>query len=663
MWLFGVGIVLLVCGAGASLVLGKSPIAASVVACACAVAGCVAASVNAVEVLLAGQPVRATVPWQVPLGNATLGLDALSAVFVLPISLVVALAAIYGIQYLQGSRGPTSAGASWFFFNLLAAAMLMVVAARNGLLFLVCWEGMSLASFFLVISQHDREAARRAGWIYLVAMHLGTACLLVLFLLLGRDSGSLDFDRFSAEPAWAGVLFVLAVVGFGTKAGFVPVHVWLPEAHPAAPSHVSAVMSGVMIKTGIYGLLRTLSMLGDMPAWWGWTLVAVGVSSGILGVLFALAQHDLKRLLAYHSVENIGIIAVGLGVGMLGVSYRAPAMALLGFLGAILHVINHAMFKSLLFLGAGAVQHCTGTRDMDRLGGLLKRMPFTGTTFLVGACAISGLPPLNGFVSELLIYLGALAGVTDGNRSAGVAWALLCVSVFGGLALIGGLAAACFTKAFGGVFLGEPRSEEARRGHEVGWAMRMAMIVLAASCLAVALTAPLWPVLLRPAAVSIAPSFLGVIPDATITNATLPLAVLCGASWALLAIAGGLAWARKRLLANRNVQTAPTWDCGYAAPTARMQYTASSFASPLVTLFRILLRPRVELRPPEGLFPARASYKSHTADVFHDWFYRPMFVGVAWAASKLRWLQQGRIQLYVLYIALTILVLLIWKLG
>ena len=269
-------------------------------------------------------------------------------------------------------------------------------------------------------------------------------------------------------------------------------HVWLPEAHPAAPSHVSAVMSGVMIKTGIYGLLRMLTLLGPPPAWWGWTLLAIGVVSGILGVLYALSQHDLKRLLAYHSVENIGIIAMGLGVGLLGISYGNPAMAALGFTGGLLHVVNHAVFKSLLFLGAGSVLHATGTGELDRLGGLLKRMPVTGATFLIGAAAISGLPPLNGFVSEFLIYLGAMAGL--GSRPTPLpAWPLMSVLVVGGLALIGGLAAACFTKAFGIVFLGEPRSAEAaarprsRRGDAV------ADGVLAGLCVLIGLAAPLWP--------------------------------------------------------------------------------------------------------------------------------------------------------------------------
>ena len=390
--------------------------------------------------------------------------------------------------------------------------MLLVVVARNGVLFLMSWELMSLASFFLVTLEDEKESVRRAGWIYLVAMHLGTAFLLAMFLLLGKNAGSLDFERLSTAAAPSGVFFLLAVIGFGTKAGFIPMHVWLPEAHPAAPSHVSAVMSGVMIKTGIYGLLRMLTLLGPPPAWWGWTLVAIGVVSGILGVLYALSQHDLKRLLAYHSVENIGIIAMGLGVGVLGISYENPTMAALGFTGGLLHVVNHAVFKSLLFLGAGSVLHATGTGELDRLGGLLKRMPVTGATFLIGAAAISGLPPLNGFVSEFLIYLGAVAGLGSQAHIA-PAWPLMSVLVVGGLALIGGLAAACFTKAFGIVFLGEPRSDEAAHAHEAGAAMRWPMVVLAGLCVLIGLAAPLWPLVLQPAVAAVLPENMSEAAD------------------------------------------------------------------------------------------------------------------------------------------------------
>jgi hydrogenase-4 component B len=662
MWLCAVGLMVLVAGGIVALVCPRLPRVAAAVGSSTAVAGSALALVTAVLVLVSGREVTWQMPWEMPLGSFTLAVDPLTAVFLLPIAVVVACAAVYGLQYLRAAGSPARIGRSWFFFNLLAASMMLVVTARNGLLFLLCWEGMSLASFFLVLTDHEAAAARRAAWIYVTAMHLGTACLLVLFLLLGRASGSLDFDRFTCESGWAGALFVLAVVGFGTKAGFIPVHVWLPEAHPAAPSHVSAVMSGVMIKTGIYGLLRVATYLGDAPPWWGWTLVTIGVVSGILGVLLALAQHDLKRLLAYHSVENIGIITLGLGVGFLGMAYHRPAMALLGLTGALLHVLNHALFKSLLFLGAGAVQHSTGTRDIDLLGGLFKRMPVTGATFLTGACAISGLPPLNGFLSELLIYLGVLTAIVDRGGLGGGSLVLLCVLVVGGLAIIGGLAAACFTKAFGCVFLGEPRSEHAAAGHEAGALMRAAMVVLAGACVLVALTAPLWPLAYRAAAAGLLPAGF---PDVAtgLEQAQYVLGFVCAAFWMLLALAALLAWARRRLLAGQQVASGPTWDCGYVAPTARMQYTASSFASPILLLFRMLLRPHVEIHPPPGLFPDQGHFESHTPDVFHDYLFRPMFGGLVWGASKLRWFQNGRLQLYVLYIAVTILVLLVWKLG
>jgi hydrogenase-4 component B len=663
MWLFVAGVMVLFFGAIVSLLARRVPGLASTIGSVTAIAGSFLALASAARVLYTGLPVSVSIPWQVPLGRLSLAVDPLSAVFILPIAVIVAVAAFYGVQYMHGSYRPAAIGPSWFFFNLLAATMLLVVTSRNGLLFLMCWEAMSLASFFLVVTDHEQGSVRRAGWIYLAAMHLGTACLLVLFLLLGRSSGTLDFDRFTCEPGLAGMLFILAVVGFGTKAGFIPVHVWLPEAHPAAPSHVSAVMSGVMIKTGIYGLLRILTFLPEATSWWGWTLIAVGAVSGVLGVLSALAQHDLKRLLAYHSVENIGIISLGMGVGLLGIAYRIPVMAFMGFAGALLHVLNHALFKSLLFLGAGAVQHGTGTRDIDRLGGLLKAMPVTGGTFLVGACAISGLPPLNGFVSELLIYVGVLLGVASRGATGGVGWAPLCVFVVGGLALIGGLATACFTKAFGCVFLGEPRSDQARGAHEVGAAMRASMLVLAGACFLVALTAPIWPYVYRSAIATILPvSLHDTLRDAVAQTWT-PLIVVCVSSWALLGAAGLVAAVRLRLLSGRQVERGPTWDCGYAAPTPRMQYTASSFACPLLLLSRTFLRPRISLQPPTGLFPKQARFESETPDVFLEYLFRPVFTGTAWGASKLRWLQHGRIQLYVLYIALTILVLLVWKLG
>jgi hydrogenase-4 component B len=640
-------------------VLGRRPQAASFIGAAGAVIGGVLAMLPSLYVLFSGNSLSLRTAWSTPFGSANMELDPLSALFVAIISLVTALAAVYGHEYLKSHAAGKNQGFSWLAFNLLAIGMLIVVAARNGVLFLASWELMSLASFFLVMHDDEKESVRRAGWIYLVAMHLGTAFLLAMFLLLGKNAGSLDFDRFSTAAAPGGVLFVLALIGFGTKAGFIPMHVWLPEAHPAAPSHVSAVMSGAMIKTGIYGLLRILALLGEPPAWWGWTLIGIGVVSSVMGVLYALAQHDLKRLLAYSSVENIGIISLGLGVGVLGIAYNNPTMAALGFTGGILHVVNHAIFKSLLFLGAGAVLHATGRGELDRLGGLLKRMPTTGTTFLIGAAAISGLPPLNGFVSEFLIYLGAIAGLT-GSSPPDSAMILTSIAVVGGLALIGGLAAACFTKAFGIVFLGEPRTVEASRSHEVGAAMRWPMIVLAGLCVAIGLMAPVWPMLLQSAVETVARSHNSADVAATSTG---PLTGIIFVSYVLLGLIVLLAQIRRRLLAGRRIERAVTWDCGYVAPTPRMQYTSSSFTRPLVILFRLFLRPCDEIHPPQGLFPKHAALHTHAPDVFRRCLYEPLFRAIAWAASKLRWLQEGRIQIYVLYIAITILMLLIWKLG
>ncbi len=655
MFWFLTAFAILLVGGVLSLALSRSREATSLVGSVSASVGGAVVLIQSLDVLVSGQSRSLRLPWSVPFGSANMAIDPLSAVFAAVIALVTMLAAIYGTEYLRTHAATKNLGVSWFFFNLLTASMLMVVVARNGVLFLVSWELMSLASFFLVTQEDEKESVRRAGWVYLVAMHLGTAFLLALFVLLGKDSGTLDFDRAStaAAPSW--VFFVLAVVGFGTKAGFIPMHVWLPEAHPAAPSHVSAVMSGVMIKTGIYGLLRMLTMFESPPAWWGWTFVGIGVVSGILGILNALAQRDLKRLLAYSSVENIGIIAIGLGVGLLGISYENPTMATLGLTGCLLHVINHALFKSLLFLGAGSLLHATGTGELDRLGGLMKRMPMTGATLLVGSAAISGLPPLNGFVSEFLIYLGAMAGLQgDANLAASP---LMCVLVVGGLALIGGLAVACFTKAFGIVFLGEPRSDEAAKAREVGRAMRWPMLALAGLCVLVGLSAPLWSVVLQPAVATLVPNDRSIVAEAV-----RPLTGIVVGSCILLGLVAALVWVRRRLLAGRRVEQVVTWDCGYIAPTPRMQYTASSFARPLVLLLRLFLQPRDDIHRPQGLFPKHADLHTHAPDVFRRYVYEPLFAAVAWMTSNLRWLQEGRIQIYVLYIALTLFVLFVWKL-
>ena len=651
----------LLLGAVAALLLsGSRRNDVSLVATASVVVASVLGLIPAIQVL-AGSPVQQLrLPWPVPFGEFFIELDPLSAWFLLPTLLLSALSAIYGVGYLRSQEGKRSLGPVWFFYCLLVLAMSLVLLARNAVLFISAWELMAVASFFLVTFEHERESVRSAGWIYLVATHLGTGFLLVFFILIGRETGSMDFTVWAEKgihtPELAGILFLLAVVGFGTKAGFMPFHVWLPEAHPAAPSHVSALMSGVMIKTGIYGLVRAFTFLGTPPLWWGWLLIGIGLTSGVLGVLFALAQHDLKRLLAYHSVENIGIIALGLGVGLLGMSTSSPALIVLGFGGGLLHVLNHALFKGLLFLGAGAVLHGTGTAEIDRLGGLLKRIPWTAATFLIGAVAISGLPPLNGFVSEFLIFLGAF----QGGAISGGAIAVPLLALIAGLALIGGLAAACFTKAFGVVFLGEPRTEHTARAPETGWAMRLPMLALAAGCVLIGLFAPVVVKSLQ----AVLENVTGLPPEIVRDNlaaATNPLTFVVIGMVAFLLVLVALILLRRSLLAGRRVEEGVTWGCGYAQPTTRMQYTASSFVQPFTTLFRWLLGSHRQLQRPEGFFPPKASLTTETPDLCHANLYRPGFLKMNWGISKLRWLQQGHVQLYVLYIAVTLIVLLAWK--
>jgi hydrogenase-4 component B len=638
-----------------ALILHRSPGAASAAGVGGIVLGCLVGLVPVITTLISGEVDSIQWSWPVPGGSFAVGLDPLSALFLLVIFGISAPVCVYGASYLWRSRHEHNLGMAWFFTAVLIVSMGLVVIARNAVLFLVAWEVMSLSSFFLVMLEDKKSGVQTAGWIYLVAAHFGTAFLIALFILLGHN-GSFDFNQFS-PAAHAGLLFVLCLIGFGTKAGFVPLHVWLPEAHPAAPSHISALMSGVMIKMGIYGIVRILTFLGPPPEWWGWLLLGIGLTSGVLGVLFALAQHDLKRLLAYHSVENIGIIAMGLGIGLLGMSFKAPLITVLGFGGALLHVVNHALFKGLLFLGAGSVVHAMGTREIDKLGGLLKRMPWTGVTFLVGSIAICGLPPLNGFISEFLIYLGALHGGTGSNATMAVAG----VVTIGGLALIGGLAVACFTKAFGVVFLGEPRTQPVTEIHEVGPAMTIPMVVLAVECLALGLLAPFVIRVLAPVI-----SLVSQMPPATVdelfAQGTSPLYYVMAAFLVFLGLVALIVLWRLGLMKRKVVRETVTWDCGYARPTSRMQYTASSFAQPITDLFQGILRTRRHLQEPEGVFPKAAVLETHTPDVFQELLFRPIFTGTQKALEAFRWLQHGNVHLYVLYILITLLTLMFWKL-
>jgi hydrogenase-4 component B len=675
-----------------SLLLARAPGVSHAVGSAGITAASLAGLAATISALVLGDSSSVTLPWNPVIGSSfSIGFDSLTGFFLLPIFGLSAVCAVFGAGYLSHGYRGRGTGAHWLFYGLLVSSMALVVLARNGVLFLVAWEVMSLSSWQLVTFEHEREETRAAGLTYLVATQIGTAFLLVMFLSMGApgtsgasggDAGQaafLDFSVLSAAGPTASAVFLLALVGFGTKAGIVPLHVWLPEAHPAAPSHVSALMSGVMIKTGIYGIVRVLVILGSPPPWWGWTLVIVGAVSGVMGVLLALAQHDIKRLLAYHSVENIGIICLGLGIGLLGRSYGSPAVALLGFAGALLHVLNHALFKSLLFMGAGAAAHAAGTREMDRLGGLARRMPLTALGFVIGAAAICGLPPLNGFVSELLVFLGAYHAVAGGFGAAGAGFGAAAAGpaaqaaagagfgaaagvVAASLALIGGLAVACFTKAFGISFLGEPRTPAAAAAKEAGPSMTVPVLLVAAACAAIGLLGFLAIKLLAPLAAVVSGTAVA-DAAAVIAQAGPGLLKVAAAGAVLVLLAAGLAGLRALLLSRRSVRRAGTWDCGYTLPDARMQYTSSSFAQPLLAMFRFPLATHRRWSPIREPFPAAAEFESHTPDFFAQGVFRPAFAGIGNLLSRLRWLQHGRLQLYALYVAATLLVLLVWKLS
>ncbi len=635
----------------AAAALSRRPAAAQAVTCALVCTGAALGIAAAAGVLLGDGPVAST--------TLALRLDAVSALFLAPICLLSALGAVYGLRYFPQAKLGLAATRLQIFYGLAAGGMALLVCASNAIVFLVGWEVMALANFFLVLTEHDRKEVQRAAFLYLAATHVGTLALFGVFALMRQAAGSFDFAAMQglrADGLLGARVFALAFLGFGLKAGLMPLHFWLPPAHAAAPSHVSALMSGVVVKTGLYGLIRVTGLFDAIPAWWGAAFLVAGALSAVLGVAFALAQHDLKRLLAYHTVENVGIIALGIGLALLGRARDAPALVVLGMGGAALHVVNHALFKALLFLGAGAVQHATGTRELDLLGGLLRPMRATGLLFLVGAAAISGLPPLNGFVSEWLVYLGFLdtLGRPGGDL---LAFAALGVPI---LALVGGLAAACFAKVFGVAFLGSARSDPARAAHEAPASMIAPMAVLAGACAAIGLAPAATIAPLRDVAAAwsrLDPELLA--EPSAVAGASAARVALVAAL--LLVIATGAWLVRRRLPA---AETSPaeveTWGCGFSRPTARMQYTGSSFAALLVSRFSWAIFTRLRRAAPEGPFPRHASFATDVPDTVLDVALAPAARGYVWLATHARLLYLRRIQFQMLLVLATLVAVLVW---
>lgn len=619
-----------------------------------AVAGSAVGVAGGIALLAAPGPSSLRLPWLLP-GGVAFGGDALSGFFALPVFVVGGLGAVYGSAYWDLRRHPRHGRRLRFCYGAGLASLVLLLLARDGLTFLVCWEAMALGTYFLVVTEEEKPAVREAGWIYLLYSHAALLCLFALFALQARIGGSFAFGPVpaSAPGGLRGALFLLALVGFGIKAGAMPLHSWLPGAHASAPSHVSALMSGVVLKMGIYGLVRVVGLVEAPPVWWGATLLSLGALSSFFGVVFAIGQHDLKKLLAYHSIENIGIILLGLGLAVTGRATGRVDWVVLGMAGCLLHVWNHALFKSLLFLGAGSVLHATGTRELDRLGGLARRMPATATLFLLGSVAISGLPPLNGFVSELSIYLG----LTRAALGPGAVWVALAAPV---LAATGALAVACFVKVYGIVFLGTGRSAAAEAADESPRRMLVPMALLGGACVAIGIA----PGLFAPAVDRAIAAWGGGVAGGARWGAFVPLAWMPVAAGALLLLVGLLAAALVPTVrrARARQPDLPTWDCGFVGSSPRLQYTASSFAELVTSRFGWALAPEVREPRIEGIFPAPSSFHSEAGDSVLDRLLRPAVRRVEALAARLRLSQQGSLQQYILYIVIALAVLLLLSL-
>ena len=630
------GIALLaVSGAPAMLARGR---AGEIGSTLLVVLGAAAGLVSAGSMLATGITETGTASWQLPNAFLAVRLDPLAAAFLLPIFVLGVAASVYGLGYWPAEHHPT-AGRVRAFTGLLLAGMATVVLAAHAMLFLVAWEAMAIAAFFLIATDDGDREVRGAAWMYLIATHIGTITLLALFVVLRSVRGTFLLGPVSAAASTlvTSAILLLALVGFGFKAGIVPLHFWLPGAHANAPSHISALLSGAMLKVGVYGIVRTLLFLPHPPVWWGGLLITAGLTSALVAIALALGQSDMKRALAYSSIENVGIILAAVGLFVIGRALHLPALAALGLGAAIAHVWNHSLFKGLLFLCAGSVLHATGTRRLDRLGGLLQKMPATGMLFVVGAASAAALPGTNAFVSEALLYLGFLREATRG----GIAMAGAAV-----LALIGALAVSCFVRLTGAMFLGTARTEAASEAHEAPLLMRAPLVVLAVACIGLGV----FPTAIGGALATVTSDSLGT--GAFLASLSSPLQALAiltfGAIAALLA-------------ATRNSPRRLTWDCGYAQPTARMQYTARSLSEWLTgRLLPRFLSPAIRVTEISALYPPNARFRVDVDEPFADRILQPVAARWALRTMRLRWLQQGRLPLYLLYIFVTLIAGVAW---
>ncbi|WP_145543481.1 hydrogenase 4 subunit B [Yersinia frederiksenii] len=664
LWL---SLLLYLAGALLSLLLARRETLAIYAAGLASLLGGAAGLLAAAPTLLGGDVITFVTAGPFPFAAFSLRLDPLAAFMLMVISLLVVITALYSLAYVQEYKG-RGAWAMGVFMNLFIASMVALVVVDNAFYFIIFFEMMSLASYFLVISDQDDDAIS-AGLLYFLIAHAGSVLIMIAFFLLYRQSGSLEFAAFRQthpQPLMASIIFLLAFFGFGAKAGMLPLHGWLPRAHPAAPSHASALMSGVMVKIGIFGIIKVgIDLLGASQLWWGVVVLGFGAVSSVLGVLYALAEHDIKRLLAYHTVENIGIILMGVGVGMIGIASHQPVLAALGLLGALYHLLNHAIFKGLLFLGAGAVIYRLHTKDMEKMGGLARMMPYTALAFLVGCMAISALPPFNGFVSEWFTYQSLFTMTKDGNFIIRLAGPIAIVM----LAITGALAAMCFVKVYGISFCGLPRTEKAALAREVPWPMTVAMLLLALLCLTLGIGAThVAPVIARIATslITTAPvPALQVAQGAVLfpqhsSQAMLStLYIFCGLLILPLVILLVASLYRGSRLAFRH--GGDPWACGYAYEQA-MTVSVGGFTQPLRMMFAPLYRIRKTLDPApmmQRALESSVSSAGRVEPVWDDKVVTPIIRLIQWLSQRIQWLQQGDFRLYCLYVVAALVILLI----
>ncbi len=604
--------------------------------------------------MIPGQGIRQFV-FLGPFGQINLVLDNLSAFFILVTNFTVLTGLIYSKGYLEiysRSKNDAQFALHYFSYIWLHLSMLGVLMLRDGLSFLIAWELMAVSSFMLILFEAEKRTTLKTAVNYLIQMHIGLVLLVIAFLICEAGTGEMSFDAlgsYFADHSNSG-LFLLFFAGFAIKAGFIPFHTWLPEAHPAAPTHVSGVMSGVMIKMGIYGIIRVMTYIRHDFLSIGWIVLIISAISGLLGVMMAIIQHDMKKLLAYHSIENIGIIGMGAGIGMMGIGLNNPVLAILGFTGSLLHVLNHSLFKSLLFYATGAVHKIFHTRNIEQLGGVIHKMPHTAFLFLLGSMAICGLPPLNGFISEFLIYSGLIRGL-----SAGTAYeSLVMMLALTALVMIGGLAIFCFTKVFGVVFLGTPRKDYSQPLAEVGTGMLFPQYLTAILLVVIGFIPMLF---IRPISLIVEGQF-HLQPGIDLVSMTTIFSKISVIS-IILIIMVLIVWGiRHFTLRNRILRSGPTWGCGYTAGTPRQQYTGTSYAANFAELSAPIVHSCDEYLPvPEDeIFPAAREFHRHPRDVFRGGLNYVLDL-IMLVLKKLARLQTGNIQHYILYAFVFILII------